>query len=129
MADLLLIGAQVDAARGDMAALARWLREDNPLSREDKAFIADLLEGKIKKPPKKKGRPRRRLGQYTWLELVAMQYREIAEWLRRRGKLYGNGQRLIDALAAKYEVDASALANEINRGPDHHWRRRKPTRK
>lgn len=130
MANLDLLTAQLHAANGDAAALAQWLREDRPLTSHDKAFIADLLEGKIKPlPPKKKGRPRRRWYQYTWLEQVAMRYREIADWLRRRGNLYGSRELLIDALARKYEVDATALADEINRGPNHRLRRQKPTQK
>jgi hypothetical protein len=117
MADLALLSAQVAAADGDPAALAQWLRDDKPLKSKDKAFIADLLEGKVKQPPpKKKGRPRRRVYHYTWLELVATRYRQIAVWLRRRGRLYGNRELLIDALARKYEVDATALSDQINRG-------------
>lgn len=123
--NIALQGAKWHAMHGDVSKLAQWLREDRPLVRKDKEFIADLLEGKINPPQQKPiGRPRKTNLNVTMTQIIAWKYYHIADWLRRRGSLYGNSQRLIDSLAEKYGVDPITLANEIGRGRDFRKNRR-----
>ena len=123
--DVALEGAKFAAIHGDVSPLAEWLRQDRPITSTDKEFIADFLEGKIKAPRKQRGRPKKHSMDWTRPEMVAKKYHHIAEWLRGRGRLYGNAQRLVDALADKYGVDSNNLANEINRGRDYRTKRRR----
>ena len=119
MVNFAVVEVKWAARLGDVSKLAQWLRDDRPIGKADKEFIADLLEGKIKPPKRRRGRPDRPLSAPTLPETVAARYYNIADWLRRRRQLYGNAPKLIEALAAKYGVDPYTLSNEINRGREY----------
>lgn len=123
MVNFAVEGVKWAARLGDVSKLAQWLREDRPVGKADKEFIADLLEGKIKPPKRRRGRPYRPLSAPTLPEMVAAKYYNIADWLRRRRQLYGKAPKLIEMLATKYGVDPNTLANEINRGREYRFLR------
>lgn len=101
-------------------ALITFLRSDEKIGFSHREALALYFEGKLK-PARKRGRPSdvrsflERISKPTKLEALASLVELISERARKYKKLYGNSDKIIDAVANKYGEDTEALRNHIRR--------------
>ena len=112
-----------EAAIGKPTSLARLLRSDFPLSKELRSELALLIEGKLVAKKHKRGRPKSEedpsIASANWVfsrEYRAIEnYLRVANWLRKKKKLYGQGQSLAIAVAKKWELNEETFLNALAR--------------
>jgi hypothetical protein len=87
LANLLFIGAVFEAGRHrDKRLLVELLRSDHPLTAEDKRYLADFLDGKIRP---RRGRPRAQFGDAADdLDRAVHWVRFIKKKMRQHGRAY-----------------------------------------
>jgi hypothetical protein len=98
--------------KGRKAPLIAYIRSDKPLHPRDREYLADYLDGKVKR---KRGRP---LGgtESREIRFLAGLVRAIkAEW-RARGERYRIHNKAVDYVLAAYPViDREKLENHLHR--------------
>jgi hypothetical protein len=89
------IGAVIEAGRHrNKRPLVELLRSDHPLTTEDKRYLADYLDGKIRP---RRGRPRARPGSAADdLDRAVHWVRLIKQKMRQRGDVYRFHDKAID---------------------------------
>jgi hypothetical protein len=87
IADFEFIGAVLEAGRhGDKRLLVKLLRSDHPLNAEDKRYLADFLDGKIRP---RRGRPRGGFGSASDdLDRAVYLVKFIKRKMRQHGRTY-----------------------------------------
>jgi hypothetical protein len=87
LADFEFIGAVLEAGRhGDKRHLVNLLRSDHPLTADDKRYLADFLDGKIRP---RRGRPRARFDSPADdLDRAVHWVKFIKRKMRRHGRVY-----------------------------------------
>jgi hypothetical protein len=120
------------AQRGDLQPLAGLLRSDNSLqdNREVRNFLADLLDGKVKRP---RGKPARRpkmtfaidtRGKIQWIDRRDAERLEIARWMREHKAIHGN--KVYEVAAKHFKINEESLRNMIRRSSNA-WKRSRST--
>lgn len=112
-----------EAAVGEPENLARLLRSDFSLSRELRNELALLIEGKLVPGPSVRGRPAAdeypsmTIARWVFSKQYQAQenYNRVANWLRARGRLYGQAEKLAVAIARKWEIPQETFLNDLRR--------------
>ena len=111
--------------KGRKAALIVYLRSDKPLRPRDREYLADYLEGKVKR---KRGRPRGGVESQK-IRFLAGQVRAVKARLREQGEPYRIHNKAVDlvldvySVAGEPPVDREKLENYLRRS------HRKPRKK
>jgi hypothetical protein len=91
---LIFIGAVIEAGKhGDKRDLLALLRADYPLTAEDKTYLANLLDGKIRR---ERGRPRARNGAARDVDRAVAVVKYAKHLMRQRGQTYRIHNRALD---------------------------------
>lgn len=108
---------------GRKQKLLAYLRSDGPLTTSDRKYLADYLEGKIKR---RKGRPRN-YGRAFCLDLLALLVKQEKTELRTRGNRYRIHDKAVDCALKLYSsLDYPAVSRETL---ENHLRRSKRRKK
>lgn len=105
------------ATLGRKQKLLAYLRSDRPLTAMDREYLADYLEGKIKR---KKGRPRDRARAFYLGQLVFLVEQRKTE-LRNEGERYRIHEKAVDHAFKLYNsagypaVSRETLENRLRR--------------
>jgi hypothetical protein len=122
------------AKRGDRRSLAAMLRGEHSLpdDGDTRAFLADVLEGKEKRP---RGKPARRpqntffadaKGKVSWIDKRDSQRLTIKKWLHDNKKAHRTHGALLDAAAKHFKMEAEVIENIVRRSSKS-WARSRST--
>lgn len=110
------------AKRGDRRSLAAMLRGEHSL--DDmyvRAFLADVLEEKEKRP---RGKPTRRpqhtffvdaKGRVSWIDKRDSQHLTIKKWMQDNKKAHRSHKTLLEAAAKHFKMDPELIENIVRR--------------
>ena len=107
------------AQHGDVWHLCEYLRSDEPLTQDDREWLASFIgQGRWKRQPKP-GRPKitsitHKL--FSRMPLAARQFRNEMKELRKRGEAYGRREEIIDKVAMEWDISPSVFRNYLKRG-------------
>lgn len=110
------------AKRGDRRSLVAMLRGEYSLDDVDvRAFLADLLEEKEKRP---RGKPARRpqhtffldaKGRVSWIDKRDSQHLTIKKWMQDNKKTCRGHRSLLEAAAKHFKMDPDVIENIVRR--------------
>ncbi len=118
------------ARRGDMHPLIAQLRGDFPLDRNVRDFLADWLDGKIKRA---RGKPVRRPdktfaldsdGRHLFIDKRDVKRLEIKRWIHENKAAHGKGVN--EAAAKHFDMEIEPLINMMRRSSGA-WKRSRST--
>ena len=84
--------------KGRMEPLIAYLRSDKPLEPSDREYLADLLQGKLKRP---RGRPKGGLDAQN-MRFLASLVRHVKSEMRQRGERYRIHGKAVDYVLGLY---------------------------
>lgn len=110
-----------EAVCGNPQPLVDLMRSGDALTKETREAMALWLLGEI--PPKRLASRPKAMRAYdgnippaVWVHFAVDRYKRVAVWLKARGKMYGQSEALIAAIAKKNGINQEVLTNAIRSG-------------